>query len=283
MQSNNPVFARMNQPSQTGAGFAYNEGVAAYNAAGHTQQAPTYFPAGTPTGSVYEPITRRMSLDDVVVKTGISLAVLVVGAFVGWTSAPTMPLLVWVASLIGFALAMVNIFKKQISPALVLAYSGVQGVFLGGVSYFYNQIAVGQEYYGLVQQAVLGTLVAFTVMLALYRSQLVKVNGTFTKMLMVAMVSYLVIALASFVAALFGVGGGWGFYGVGTLGIVLCMIGVGLASFSLMLDFESVKQGIRMGLPERESWRMAFGLMVTLIWLYLELLRLLLIIASNRD
>ncbi len=283
MRSNNPVFARMNEPSQTGAGFAYNEGVAAYNAAGTTQQAPGYFPPGAPTGSVYEPITRRMSLDDVVVKSGISLGVLLVGAVVGWMSAPTMPLLVWVASLIGFGLAMVNIFKKKISPVLVLAYSGTQGVFLGGVSYFYNQIAISQDYYGLVQQAVLGTLVAFTVMLLLYRSQLVKVNGTFVKMLMVAMVSYLVIALASFVSSLFGVGGGWGFYGVGTLGILLCMIGVGLASFSLMLDFESIKQGIAMGLPERESWRMAFGLLVTLIWLYLELLRLLLIIASNRD
>jgi uncharacterized YccA/Bax inhibitor family protein len=97
------------------------------------------------------------------------------------------------------------------------------------------------------------------------------------------MISYGVIALASLVGALFGVGGGWGFYGVGGLGLLLCAAGVLLASFSLMLDFEAIKQGIAYGLPERESWRMGFGLLVTLVWLYLEILRMLAIIAaSNR-
>ncbi len=110
-----------------------------------------------------------------------------------------------------------------------------------------------------------------------------KVNGRFMKIMLVAMVSYAVIALASFVSALFGVGGGWGFYGVGMLGIGLAMIGVALASFSLMIDFESITQGVAMGLPQRESWRMTFGLLVTLIWLYLEILRLLALLAANRD
>jgi uncharacterized YccA/Bax inhibitor family protein len=85
------------------------------------------------------------------------------------------------------------------------------------------------------------------------------------------------------VAAIFGVGGGWGFYGVGGLGLLLCAVGVLLASFSLMLDFEAIKQGIAMGAPERESWRMAFGLLVTLIWLYLEILRFLAIFSGGRD
>ena len=101
--------------------------------------------------------------------------------------------------------------------------------------------------------------------------------------MMVAMVSYFVIALASFVAAMFGVGGGWGFYGVGTLGLLLCIFGVGLAAFSLMLDFEAIKQGVAMGLPERESWRMSFGLLVTVVWLYLEFLRLLTLIAAGSE
>ncbi len=101
--------------------------------------------------------------------------------------------------------------------------------------------------------------------------------------MMVAMVSYAVIALASLVSALFGVGGGWGFYGVGMLGIGLAMIGVALASFSLMIDFESITQGVAAGLPRQESWRMTFGLLVTLIWLYLEILRLLALLAANRE
>ena len=82
---------------------------------------------------------------------------------------------------------------------------------------------------------------------------------------------------------MFGVGGGWGFYGVGTLGILLCAAGVLLAAFSLNLDFAAIEQGVKMGLPERESWRMSFGLLVTLIWLYLEILRMLAILAGSRD
>jgi uncharacterized YccA/Bax inhibitor family protein len=97
----------------------------------------------------------------------------------------------------------------------------------------------------------------------------------------VALVSYLGIALVSLVAALFGVGGGWGFYGVGTLGLLLCAAGVALASFTLVLDFDAIQKGIEAGVPERESWRAAFGLMVTLVWLYLELLRFLAILNSR--
>lgn len=99
---------------------------------------------------------------------------------------------------------------------------------------------------------------------------------------MVAMVSYLVIAVASLISSLVGVGGGWGFYGVGGLGLLLCVAGVGLAAFSLVMDFELITQTIAVGAPEKESWRMAFGLMVTLVWLYLELLRLLAIL-QGRD
>jgi uncharacterized YccA/Bax inhibitor family protein len=224
-----------------------------------------------------------MTLDDVLVKTGITLFVVIAFAAIGWVTAPTMPFLYFGAMILGLVLGLVNTFKKVVSPPLVLLYAAAEGIFLGGISYAYNQWAIAIDYPNLVQQAVLGTLVAFVVMLVLYKSRLVKVNGTFAKIMMVAMVSYLVIAFASFIAALFGVGGGWGFYGVGGLGIALCAIGVALAAFSLMLDFEAITQGVRMGLPERESWRMAFGLMVTLIWLYLEILRFLAILASNRD
>lgn len=283
MDNKNPVFSRLDQQTSTSsAGFAYAEGVTAYQQAGQ-QPYPTA-PAGPPTGSVYEPITARMTMDDVLVRTGISLAVLIPMAYVGWILSPTMPALVWIAMLVGMGLAFANIFKKAISPPLVLAYAAVEGIFLGGISYFYQSWAEASGYEGnLVSQAVIGTLVAFVVMLALYKSRLVKVDGRFMRIMMVAMVSYLVIALASFVSALFGVGNGWGFYGVGGLGILLCVVGVGLAAFSLMIDFESITRAVQAGVPERESWRMAFGLLVTLIWLYLEILRLLAIIAASRD
>jgi uncharacterized YccA/Bax inhibitor family protein len=286
MRNKNPIFARMDQQTAGSSGFAYQEGLSAYQQAGqqpYQAPAPTGYPTGTPTGSVYEPITDRMTLDDVVVRAGISIAVLIPFALIGWFTAPTMPWLYFGAMFVGMGLAFATIFKKQVSPPLILAYSAAQGVFLGGISYAYDQWAQGSGYEGLVSQAIIGTLVAFVVMLALYRSRLVKVDSRFKRMMMVAMVSYLVIALLSFVSALFGVGDGWGFYGVGPLGILLAVAGVGLASFSLMLDFDSIENGVRAGLPSSESWRMAFGLLVTLIWLYLEILRLLALIAVSRD
>jgi uncharacterized YccA/Bax inhibitor family protein len=80
---------------------------------------------------------------------------------------------------------------------------------------------------------------------------------------------------------MFGVGGGWGFFGVGQIGLMLCAVGVALAAFSLVMDFELISQGVRSGLPEKESWRMAFGLTVTLVWLYTEILRLLAILSDR--
>jgi uncharacterized YccA/Bax inhibitor family protein len=282
VKNKNPVFSRLDQQSSGGSGFAYAEGMNAYQQA---QQYPgAVAPSGVPTGSVHEPIADRMTLDDVLVRTGISLAVLIPMAWIGWQLTPSMPILLWGSMLVGLGLGLVNTFKKQVSPPLVLIYAAVQGLFLGGISWFYQTWATANGYEGnLVSQAVIGTLVAFVVMLALYKSRIIKVDGRFMKIMMVAMVSYLVIALASLVSAFFGVGGGWGFYGVGGLGILLCVVGVGLAAFSLMIDFESITQGVAMGLPQREAWRMTFGLLVTLIWLYLEILRLLALLAVNRD
>jgi uncharacterized YccA/Bax inhibitor family protein len=308
MNNKNPIFSRLDQQTEGQAGFAYAEGVTAYGQAsrGARPAAPTptqapfpqqpplqapygqvpgqapRVPAGPPTGSAYEPITDRMTIDDVIVRGGILIAVLIPFAIGGYNLAPSMPWLYLVSMFVGLGLGIANAVKKTVSPPLIVAYAAVQGVFLGGISWAYNQWALSNGYEGLLSQAIIGTLVAFVVMLALYKSRLVKVNGRFIKIMMVAMVSYLAIAVISFISALFGVGGGWGFYGVGGLGILLCAAGVALASFSLMLDFESITRGIRAGLPARESWRMAFGLLVTLIWLYLEILRLLALL-SGRD
>ena len=218
----------------------------------------------------------RMTMDDVIVKTGMLFGLLVAGAFIGWR----IPELTFVALIVGLGLAFANIFKKQVSPALVLAYGAVEGIFLGGLSQIYAA-AYAETAPNLVSQAVIGTLIAFGTMLFLYKSQIIKVNGRFKKAFMVAMVSYLVIAVASFISGMFGVGGGWGFYGVGTLGMLLCIAGVGLASFSLVMDFEMITQSISQGVPEKEAWRMAFGLAVTLVWLYTELLRLIAIFSGD--
>ena len=285
MQSRNPVLNRINhEQAQGGAGYAYDEGKSAFNAASTGVTTKAAVQAGT-AGDV--PVSTgsgaRVTLNDVVAKTLINFVFLLVGSVIGWQTAPTAPWLMWVAMLVGLGLALANVFKKAVSPPLVIAYAFVQGIFLGGISYFYDQLVQQVEYEGLIGQAIIGTFVAFGVMLLLYSTNIIKVNGKFMKVMMVALISYALIALASLVGAIFGVGGGWGFYGVGWLGIALCAVGVILAAFTLNLDFEAIKQGIAMGLPERESWRMSFGLLVTLIWLYLEILRLLAIVALSRD
>jgi uncharacterized YccA/Bax inhibitor family protein len=218
----------------------------------------------------------RMTMDDVIVKTGTLFAVLLVGAYVGWT----MPGLTFVGLIVGLVLAFANIFKKSVSPGLVLAYGAAEGVFLGGLSQIFSAM-YAEIAPNLVSQAVMGTLIAFGTMLFLYKSGIIKVDGRFKKVFMVAMVSYLVIAVASMISSFAGVGQGWGFYGVGGLGMLLCVAGVALASFSLVMDFEMITQSIAAGAPEKEAWRMAFGLTITLVWLYTELLRLLAIFSGD--
>ncbi|HTY73766.1 MAG TPA: Bax inhibitor-1/YccA family protein [Actinomycetes bacterium] len=227
-------------------------------------------------------VGERLTIHDVVVKTAGMFSVLVVGAVVSWNLVTSAPWLVWGALILGFVLGMVNAVKREVSPPLMMLYAAVEGVFLGGLSWLYNENwGSGAGNANIVGQAVIGTLVAFGVMLALYASGRLRATPRFTKMLLIAMVSYLVIAMASLVSALFGVGQGWGFYGVSGLGLLLCVVGVGLAAFSLVLDFDAIQRMIAGGAPERESWRMAFGLVVTLVWLYLELLRLLAILQGG--
>ena len=265
MESRNPVLRRQ----KATVGFNEPTGVAA------TPPPPNATPEQLQEMYNRPPVVgATVTIDDVVIKTGILFVLLLVGAVIGW-NVPGL----WIgAAIIGLILGLVNSFKRQVSPPLVIAYALVQGVFLGGISQFYAD-AFEEP---IVQQAVLGTLVAFAVMLVLYRSRIIKVDGRFKKIMFVALISYLVIGVVSLISALFGVGGGFGFYGVGPLGLILCLVGVALASLTLALDFEAIAQSISMGLPERESWRLGFALMVTLIWLYLEILRFLAILNSSR-
>jgi len=156
-----------------------------------------------------------------------------------------------------------------------------EGVFLGGLSYIFQVFGQQMGYGNLVATAVVATFVVFVIMLSLYTTRIIKVNGRFKKIMMVALFSYLGFAVVSMIAALFGVGGGWGFFGFGWIGVVVSVLVVVMAAFSLCLDFDAIEEGIKYQVPERESWRMAFGLMVTIVWLYIEILRLLALIASN--
>ena len=232
-------------------------------------------------------VAGQATLVDVITKSAIVFSLVVIGAVYGWSTSVSTSFtgemtatnvgVIMGAMVVAIITGLINSFKKNVSPALVLVYGGAEGVLLGGMSHWID-LSYGP---GIAQQAVIATLVVFTVMLGLYKSRIIKVNGKFMKMFTVAIVSYFVIAIGSLISSLFGVGQGWGFYGVQGIGLLLCVFGVGLAAFSLVVDFEVTTQAVASGVPEREAWRLAFGLIVSLVWLYTEILRLLAIL--NRD
>lgn len=217
--------------------------------------------------------TGRMTYDDVIVRTGGLLALLVVTAAATWTLAPGL----WVVGAIaGLVLGLVNAFKRKPSPALIMLYAVAQGMFLGGVSKFYEEM-----WNGIVGQAVLATLAVFATSLFLFRSGKVRVTPKFQRMVLLGLVGYLVFSLLNVVLMLFGVGGGeFGPLRSGWLGVAVGLVAVGLAAASLVIDFDSIKRGVEQGVPSQYAWYAAFGLVVTLVWLYLELLRLLAILRN---
>ncbi|WP_425956228.1 Bax inhibitor-1/YccA family protein [Xylanimonas sp. McL0601] len=223
--------------------------------------------------------TKRLTYDDVIIKTGGLLAVLVVVAAATWQLAPQ----IWpLGMIVGLVFGLINAFKRQPSPVLITLYAIAQGVFLGGISYaFENVTANGQPISGLVAQAVVATMVTFAAALFLYKSGRVRVTPKFTRWLVIALVGFLGFQLVNLVLVWTGVLGGAGARG-GPLGVVVGLVAVGLAAASLIVDFDSIKRGVDQGVPAQYAWAAAFGLLVTLVWLYLEFLRLLAIL-QGRD
>jgi uncharacterized YccA/Bax inhibitor family protein len=220
--------------------------------------------------------TGRMTIEDVVAKTGFLFAILVVVGAIAWGANLGQGALL-IGFLGGFVLAMVISFSKNIKPGLVVAYAALQGLALGTISSYYETMNPG-----IVSQAVIGTIAAFAGVLFMYRSGRLRATPQFTRAVMGAAIGYFILGLVSLVASFFGVGQGYGFYGVSGLGLLLAVAGVALASFFLVLDFDQIEKGVAAGVPEKESWRASFGLMVTIVWLYLEILRLLSILRNDR-
>jgi uncharacterized YccA/Bax inhibitor family protein len=220
--------------------------------------------------------TGRMTIEDVVAKTGFLFAILVVVGALAWSANLGQGALL-IGFLGGFVLAMIISFSKSIKPGLVVAYAALEGLALGTLSHFYESL-----YPGIVSQAVIGTIAAFAGVLFMYRSGRLRATPQFTRAIMGAAIGYFILGLVSLVASFFGVGKGYGFYGVSGLGLLLAVAGVALASFFLVLDFDQIEKGVAAGVPEKESWRASFGLMVTIVWLYLEVIRLLSILRNNR-
>jgi uncharacterized YccA/Bax inhibitor family protein len=214
----------------------------------------------------------RMTYQDTIFKTLAGFAVLLVGAAIGWV----FPLLAIVGLVAGLVLALVNIFKKKPSPGLILAYAFAEGLLVGGVSMFFSTM-----WDGIVPMALLGTLGVVAVTLALFANGKVRVSKRATKIFLVAMLGYLAFSLINIVLMMTGVTSSFGgLRGVEILpgiplGIPLGILVVLLAAYSLVMDFDYIQQGVRTGQPRIYGWTAAFGIIVTVVWLYLEILRLL--------
>ena len=221
--------------------------------------------------------TDRMSYEDVIAKTFGAFAVLLVGAAVGWF----IPGLYLPAALVGFGLALVNIFKKKPSAGLVLAYAAVEGVFVGGLS-----TVLESQLPGVVVQAVIATLAVFAVTLFLFRSGKVRASAKATKVFIIAGSAYALFSLINLGLQLTGVNQDpWGLFGTSIngfpLGLIIGPIAILMAAYSLVLDFTSVQNGVQQGLARVMGWKAAFGLVLTIVWLYVEFLRLISIFRSN--
>ena len=220
--------------------------------------------------------TGRMSYDDVVMRTGLVLACVIAAAVAGWM----VPALAFPGALVGLVLGLVNSFKREPSPVLIILYALAEGLFLGGVSGIFEA-----RYPGIVIQAVIGTLAVFVSVLVLYKTGVLRATPRVTKFFMVALMAYAIFALVNLGTSLLG-----GFdmrsevsvMGI-PLGLIVGAVAILLAVYSFVLDFENISDGVARGIPQKAAWTAAFGLTVTLIWTYVEILRLLSIIRSMSD
>jgi uncharacterized YccA/Bax inhibitor family protein len=283
MQSNNPVFRRSEafNGQATGQANAYGNQTYAGNGSSYAGYGdPATWGTGSPT--TQGPVsTRRMTIDSVVQASAISFAVVLIAAIATWVLTPEitadMPASqlsgIFAAMTVGgvaaFALSMVNSFKRVVSPALVLAFCLAEGVALGGISKFFDA-QFGDH---IVINAVIGTFGAFAGTLAAYKFFDIKVGARFRTFVIAAMFGMVGLSLLELVLSMFG--SGTGLFGVTGLGMLTAFAGLALGIFMLILDFDMVEKGVAAGVDERESWRAAFALTVSLVWIYTNLLRIL--------
>lgn len=300
--ASNPVFNRINREAGQYAGFGTPQQQQGYGQAPppqgqpyRQQPGPTgYGPSESMSDEQLEQMygqapagpaqTGRLTLDDVVMKSlGLFSIVLVVAAATWMFVAPdeqgrisSLAMPIWLLGMFGsLGLGMAIAFSKSVNVPLIVAHAVLQGAFLGAVSVVFNTL-----YNGVVPTAVVATLGTFAGMFLAWKIGFIKVTSKSRRIFGMMAMGYLVFALVNVGASFMGFGGGWGIYG-GPLGIIVSLLGVALASYSLAVDFDSIDRGIRAGAPEKYSWLMGHGLVASLVWLYIEFLRLFAILQSD--
>ncbi|MFF4711486.1 Bax inhibitor-1/YccA family protein [Streptomyces eurythermus] len=279
MRSSNPVFSRR--------GFSRDNGYAGFNTApqaGYAQGNPyaqnPYAQNPYAQADVQAPAaTGRMTMDDVIVRSALTLGTVAVGAVLAWALLPVSGTSYGLAvgsALIAFVLAMVQSFKRTPSPALILGYAAFEGVFLGVFSEMFNSRWSGAPF-----QAVLGTMAVSGATLLIYKAGWIRVTARYARIGLSIAIAFMVVMAINLLLVAFGVAEDGGLRSFGPLGALVGIIAIVLGAFFLTLDFKQIEDGIAYGAPRSESWLAAFGLTMTLVWIYVEMLRLVAIFSSN--
>ncbi|MHB9861232.1 Bax inhibitor-1/YccA family protein [Streptomyces sp. YIM S03343] len=301
MRSRNPVFSRRGFSRDNGyAGFntapqaggpavgtqanPYAQNPYAQNPYGQNPYAQnSYAQPGTQAPPAPAATSGRMTMDDVVMRTATTLGVLIITAALAWALLPVDNANInrsygigIVSSLVAMVLAFVQSFRRRPAPALILSYAALEGVFLGVLSSIVdNRIASGAA-----MQAVLGTMAVFVGVLVAYKAGWIRVNRRFYGFVMAAALGFILLMTVNLLFAAFGGGDGLGFRS-GALGVFFGVVGIILGACFLALDFKQVEDGIAYGAPREEAWLAAFGLTLTLVWIYMEFLRILAILNQS--
>ncbi|MFF5446984.1 Bax inhibitor-1/YccA family protein [Streptomyces sp. NPDC012888] len=284
MRSSNPVFSRRGFSRDNG-GYAGFDAHAQMQAGAATNPYATNPYATDPATGMPQAPARAgvMTIDDVVSRTAMTLGMVVLTAAISWIALPVDPAnlgksygIAIGAALVAMVLALVQSFKRKASPALILGYAAFEGVFLGVIS------AATSTYIspGVVVQAVLGTMCVFAGVLFAYKMRWIRVTRRFYGFVMAAAMGFMLLMVVNLLFSVFAGGDGLGFRS-GGLGILFGILGVVLGACFLALDFKQVEDGVTYGAPREEAWLAAFGLTMTLVWIYLELLRLFQILSGD--
>ncbi|MFE2146891.1 Bax inhibitor-1/YccA family protein [Streptomyces sp. NPDC059456] len=281
MRSSNPVFSRRGFSRDSG-GYANFD--AQHQQAGTNPYATNPYATDVATGMPQAPARAGvMTMDDVVSRTAMTLGTVILTATIAWIALPVDPAnvnksygIAIGAALVAMVLGLVQTFKRKASPALILGYAAFEGFFLGVIS------SATSTYLGagVVIQAVLGTMCVFASVLFAYKMRWIRVTRRFYGFVMAAAMGFMLLMVANLLFSLFAGGDGLGFRS-GGLGILFGIVGVILGACFLALDFKQVEDGIAYGAPRDEAWLAAFGLTMTLVWIYLELLRLFQILSGD--
>lgn len=259
MESRNPVFRKVGEQARMGYTPSPAELQGMYDQ-------PAYAP----------PAERTMTIDDVVVKGFASLGVLVATGAVAWVLNLGMGIAL-ISVLVALGIGLYLSFSGKSSGPLTLTYSAFYGIAVGTISHLYNNL-----YNGIVFQAILGTALAFAAMLAVYSLRIIRVTPKFTRYVVAAGVALMALMLVNLVVGMFN-DTGIGIRENGPIGIAFSVIAILVGCFFLMLDFDMIERGVQAGVPAKFAWACAFALTSTLVWIYLEILRLLAILQGGDD